>query len=546
MRKSSKKGFTIVELVIVIAVIAILAAVLIPTFTGIVRKARESNDLQLVRNLNTALATDKVLNGEHTTMQDAINAAYEGGYVLAKLDAAAKGNEILWDSANDLFCYFDSDTNEYVYAPEAEKTVAEPKAYQYWEIMDEIPAVDSQKHSIYYTGADVATATVKVGFDAGEAVVATLNYANNGDAQEVIIRTNGGRLVIDAAKDSVEHYGSSDSVLVTAVASASYHVYGVVEKVEIVKGRIVVENNANVYAVIVDEENAPDVSLDVVGEVGVLYAPEDLDVSGDAPEVSTIITDETTGWKLVGTKEELAAALASNATKIALKNDITFDHNYADGLAVFVVDRDVELNLNSYALSVDFVCSSSSAAKNVSLFQLNGGKTFTVSGSGKVEFKQLNNNFGWNAASSVIESNLSKVVVNDSVIIKHLGGTDMAYAIDSRTNGANTTAFVTINGGLIESPYRAIRGFCNSGTNTVTINGGTVRSLKNSAIWMHDPSANNNKGILNIAGGVIESVNSSKPVNVVADTAFDITTNVTGGTFKSNGAVVTGDAIYRK
>lgn len=46
MKKSSKKGFTIVELVIVIAVIAILAAVMIPTFSGIITKARESAALQ--------------------------------------------------------------------------------------------------------------------------------------------------------------------------------------------------------------------------------------------------------------------------------------------------------------------------------------------------------------------------------------------------------------------------------------------------------------------------------------------------------------------
>ena len=42
MRKNNRKGFTIVELVIVIAVIAILAGVLIPTFAGIVNKANQS------------------------------------------------------------------------------------------------------------------------------------------------------------------------------------------------------------------------------------------------------------------------------------------------------------------------------------------------------------------------------------------------------------------------------------------------------------------------------------------------------------------------
>ena len=41
MKKLNKKGFTIVELVIVIAVIGILAGVLIPTFVGIVDDANE-------------------------------------------------------------------------------------------------------------------------------------------------------------------------------------------------------------------------------------------------------------------------------------------------------------------------------------------------------------------------------------------------------------------------------------------------------------------------------------------------------------------------
>ena len=72
MRKSNKKGFTVVELVIVIAVIAILAAVLIPTFAGLIQKANESKDTQLVKNLNTALAVD---GNNHPTMQLALKAA---------------------------------------------------------------------------------------------------------------------------------------------------------------------------------------------------------------------------------------------------------------------------------------------------------------------------------------------------------------------------------------------------------------------------------------------------------------------------------------
>lgn len=50
MKKSNKKGFTIVELVIVIAVIAILAAVLIPTFSNVVNNAKKSAAMQEARN----------------------------------------------------------------------------------------------------------------------------------------------------------------------------------------------------------------------------------------------------------------------------------------------------------------------------------------------------------------------------------------------------------------------------------------------------------------------------------------------------------------
>lgn len=46
MLKKMKKAFTITELVIVIAVIAILAAVLIPTFTTVVNNANESAAMQ--------------------------------------------------------------------------------------------------------------------------------------------------------------------------------------------------------------------------------------------------------------------------------------------------------------------------------------------------------------------------------------------------------------------------------------------------------------------------------------------------------------------
>ncbi len=53
---NKKRGFTIVELVIVIAVIAILSAVMVPTFSGVVKKARESAAKQEANNTARVVA----------------------------------------------------------------------------------------------------------------------------------------------------------------------------------------------------------------------------------------------------------------------------------------------------------------------------------------------------------------------------------------------------------------------------------------------------------------------------------------------------------
>ena len=60
--KKNKKGFTIVELVIVIAVIGILAAVLIPTFTNVVENSHIAAIKEEARNSVVAYIADN--NGE--------------------------------------------------------------------------------------------------------------------------------------------------------------------------------------------------------------------------------------------------------------------------------------------------------------------------------------------------------------------------------------------------------------------------------------------------------------------------------------------------
>ncbi len=78
MLKRLKRAFTIMELVIVIAVIAILAAVLIPTFSNVVQNAKVSNDTQTASTLNVALAAYNV--EDPITSEDDLRAAVDGTY----------------------------------------------------------------------------------------------------------------------------------------------------------------------------------------------------------------------------------------------------------------------------------------------------------------------------------------------------------------------------------------------------------------------------------------------------------------------------------
>ena len=66
MKKQNRKAFTIVELVIVIAVIGILAAVLIPTFSGIIKSANIAADQAAAASMTTELQLAAGPEGIHS------------------------------------------------------------------------------------------------------------------------------------------------------------------------------------------------------------------------------------------------------------------------------------------------------------------------------------------------------------------------------------------------------------------------------------------------------------------------------------------------
>jgi len=66
MKRLNKKGFTLAELLIVVAIIAVLVAIAIPIFTSQLEKAREATDAANIRAAYAEVQT-AVLSGEATS-----------------------------------------------------------------------------------------------------------------------------------------------------------------------------------------------------------------------------------------------------------------------------------------------------------------------------------------------------------------------------------------------------------------------------------------------------------------------------------------------
>ena len=264
--KSFKKGFTLTELIIVIVIIGILSGVLIPTFINVVNKANKAADLSLIRNLNEALSLDKLDHGEHKHMTDALNAAEEFGFEVEKIDSKVSKNKILWDSKNDVFCYWNNDIIEYYpdSVKETNKIKESSDYYKLWIIDDEVNSIFSTYLYDYVDETDkdnplVANAT---GIDTGKCDVAFVKYLNEdeNDEKEIVIRTNSSKttlIIEDESKGSIKHYESVGSLNIIKCHTSSYHEYGNVSFVEIATGRYAIEEGAEVNHIHINKkENA--------------------------------------------------------------------------------------------------------------------------------------------------------------------------------------------------------------------------------------------------------------------------------------------------
>ena len=219
MKRTNKKGFTIVELVIVIAVIAILAAVLIPNISRLVKKANESSDIQAVRNMNTFLAAEGA-TGDIKSILDVYDLFVDSGYNVKSYSPLYSGRHFYYDKQYNQILYVETKTNKVLFPEERKNedivTLRDTKSHDLFSLSMEVPG---EKAPSDYTNPDnngKITATIK---DAKEYAFIIKEYNKTASAKELNLTIDGtidmmgAQCLIENTKGAITISGKNNAVL---------------------------------------------------------------------------------------------------------------------------------------------------------------------------------------------------------------------------------------------------------------------------------------------------------------------------------------------
>ena len=109
-KKKRNGGFTLVELLVVIAVLAVLATVSIVGYTSFVEKAKVSVDVQTLEQLNLVLMANEQSGNGAQNVKDAYNQIYQAG-LMPMYTPQGSNLGVCWDSQTNRFVLFQSEAN---------------------------------------------------------------------------------------------------------------------------------------------------------------------------------------------------------------------------------------------------------------------------------------------------------------------------------------------------------------------------------------------------------------------------------------------------
>ena len=323
--KKLKKAFTIVELVIVIAVIAILAAVLIPTFTSIIRKANEASDTALAKNMNTVLSTAEAGGDAPADMEEVTYLMEQNGFKLENLNPTADGNVFVWNKATNRITYINRD-KEVVYSGD---NLASGSAFtatgDYWLTVKTAGDIKTWSGlSYYFADKQIADDTAELTFSTPSSVdTGTYSYQGSitytfREKAKVSVYGHVNALTVKAHEATVNNYSSVDTVTIRQVGANSYHEYGyaktLVVEATAVNANIVIEKTGMVDKV--DTSAAPDSSK--FTNNGYVYTLNGQEITDTAKYVYEI----STAKELASFRDKVNGGQTFAGLKVALKADV--------------------------------------------------------------------------------------------------------------------------------------------------------------------------------------------------------------------------------
>lgn len=524
MKTNNKRGFTIVELVIVVAVIAILAAVLIPTFSKVIDKANRSADMQAAVTMNKILAADEVLNGKPETASEMVQILYDNGYNAGGLDAKSKDYEFIWNSEDNSIVLYDNAAN--AIADVKELGTLSATEWLNWEFIGaEDEKIADKQFSVYvtdnYTGS---TVTNDAGIDVGKNENVTTVIYETETAQSVILNTKGGTVKINAKNSDVAHYGTAANVEITAVANASYHLYAEVNTLNVTAGRVVPEKGAVIAKLVAAATAEVVIKEDVKTFITIIDATEAQNVKNDAgtavtvpaptfdPATVAIAINETTGLTQY-TAEEFDVYFGKNVqgkTTIKLLKDVTLVKTAGD---VEIPDgADVTLDLNGKTLTTADPTGGRSGYINVKV------ATLTVT-NGTIDARGLQAYSG------------GKIYASDLTVYSDKTGGACFWVYEGGYVEVNSGNYVaTGDASKLVADVMAGPGVINN-SGTVVINGGTF-TAKDTGCY----------AFINNSSLIINNATVSAHRGAIAANSGNITVN--GGTFAVTADIGSGHVVY--
>ena len=265
MKQRQKKGFTIVELLVVIAVIAVLAAVLIPVMVYLIDDAKTSADEQTVASLNKLIASE---TGDFETASDAVEAANDVGYNLETLDLDSD-NELVWDQGTGYFALIDEDGEE-VYS---NGTLSDSQYL--WKIVSSDEEVTTATAAAGEDGTVTLAARTIVASAATDAVYSY--YLTEGYEPEITFsagvdagKNEGLDLEVETSLSGILVNGNGGTVTISGSGSVTF--YGEANYLAVESGSVTTAAGSSVNT-IVYESGA---TVTVNGECGVSQEVDDI------------------------------------------------------------------------------------------------------------------------------------------------------------------------------------------------------------------------------------------------------------------------------